>query len=199
MITLARLASTVAALALAVTPAQAAVHVFNTSLSGLNEVPAVISPGGGFALVTVDDAAFTMRVVASFSGLSGITTAAHIHCCAPIGSNAAVATTTPSFVGFPLGVTAGSMDQTYDMALASSYRAAFITGNGGTVPTAFNALLAGLQANRAYFNVHTTAFPGGEIRGQLTLVPEPSGWALMLSGFGALAGALRTRRRLRLA
>ena len=44
-----------------------------------------------------------------------------------------MATRVPSFVGFPLGVTAGSMDNTYDLNLASSYNPAFVTDNGGTV------------------------------------------------------------------
>ena len=32
----------------------------------------------------------------------------------------------------PLGVTAGSMNQTYDMTLASSYNPSYVTANGGT-------------------------------------------------------------------
>ena len=44
-----------------------------------------------------------------------------------------------------------------------------------------------------YLNLHTSAFPGGEIRGQVIPIPEPSG--LMLLGGGlALLAALRRRR-----
>ena len=37
--------------------------------------------------------------------------------------------------------------------------------------TLFNGLFAGTE----YLNIHTTAFPGGEIRGFLSPVPEPAG------------------------
>lgn len=176
--------------------AQATTYVFTGALSGDQEAPIpVVTPGTGFAKVTIDDLFDTMRVEANFSGLLGTTAAAHVHCCAPPGTNAGVATTTPTFPGFPSGVTSGSYDNTFDMTLASSYNAGFITANGGTVSSAFAALFSGLQAGQAYFNIHTTSFPGGEIRGQLSYVPEPGPWALMIAGFGLAGMALRRRGR----
>jgi hypothetical protein len=56
------------------------------------------------------------------------------------------------------------------------------------------ALLAGLGAGEAYLNIHTQTFPGGEIRGNFALVPEPATWAMMIVGFGA-AGAMLRRSR----
>lgn len=151
-------------------PAQAVVILYSATLNGANESPPNASAGTGVATVTVDTVLNTMRVQASFSGLTGTTTAAHIHgnTAVPGTGVAGVATTTPSFVGFPLGVTAGSMDQTYDMTLASSYNAAFVTANGGTTAGARAALFSGLAAGTTYFNIHTSAFGAGEIRGFLT-------------------------------
>jgi hypothetical protein len=94
-----------------------------------------------------------------------------------------------------LGVTAGTYDHTFDLSLASSYNAGFITANGGTVSGAFNALVTGLNAGKAYFNVHTSAFPGGEVRALLTPVPEPESYALVASGLAILAAAAMRRRR----
>jgi hypothetical protein len=136
--------------------------------------------------VTVDLDALTMRVETTFSGLTGTTTIAHIHCCVDPPGNVGVATPTPTFPGFPAGVTFGSYDNTLDLALASSYNAAFVTANGDSVDGAMNALLDGLDAGRAYLNIHTSFRSGGEIRGFLTLVPEPGTWALMIAGLGGL-------------
>ena len=43
-----------------------------------------------------------------------------------------------------------------------------------------------------YVNLHTLSFPGGEIRGQVTVVPEPSAGLLLALGLGGLA--LQRRR-----
>jgi hypothetical protein len=94
-------------------------------------------------------------------------------------------------MGFPLGVTAGSFSNTYDMTLASSYNPAFITANGGTVASAEAALIGGMVAGGTYFNIHTSVFGGGEIRGFLA-VPEPS--TLVFVGAGLLVLCLGYKR-----
>jgi hypothetical protein len=58
--------------------------------------------------------------------------------------------------------------------------------------TRVNALFAGLS----YFNIHTTQFPGGEIRGQLEFIPEPTTLLLLVSGLGGLAAWRKMRTRL---
>jgi len=175
------------------TAGHAAIIQLSADLSGLVEVQPNASPGTGFAFVEFDTLAETLHVSATFSGLIGTTTAAHIHCCtaSPETGAAGVATMTPSFGGFPLGVTAGSFDQVYDMSQASSWNAAFIAANGGNVTGAEAALAAGLSTYTAYFNIHSNVFPGGEIRG--FLVPEPGSLALLAVGAVGLGFNLRRK------
>lgn len=183
------------ALVLSILPAAAsAVLFYAAELSGPAEAPPNASPATGSAFITIDPVLNTMRVQASFSDLIGTTTASHIHCCTAVADTGTVgvATTTPTFTGFPGGVTSGSYDHVYDMTLAGSYNPAFITANGGTVASAFAVLLAGLDADLAYFNIHTNLFPGGEIRGFLHAVPVPGSLALLALGLAAFT--LRRRR-----
>lgn len=175
--------------------AKADTLVFIATLTGAQEVPPAASPGIGFAVVTVDTVAHTLMVSVTFSGLVSPTTVSHIHCCAPPGINAGVATPVPTFPGFPAGVQDGSYTNTFDLTNISSFNPAFITAQGGTVFGAEAALLAGLLNGTAYFNIHTMMFPGGEIRGQLHLVPEPGTLLLFGTGIAGAIGLIRKRRK----
>ena len=176
-------------------PAAHAIPItFVADLTQALEVPPTLSPGTGSATVVLDTTANTMHVEVTFSGLTSGTTASHIHCClaSPFetGVNVMVATTTPTFPGFPLGVTSGTYDMTFNLLDAATYNPAFITSPfdpSGTVAGAEAALVAGIEDGKTYLNIHTTDFPGGEIRG--FLVPEPTSLVLFgsaLFGFGLI-------------
>ena len=150
------------------------VKQYNFTLSGPAESPPNASPGTGNGFVILDTTASTMLVSVSFSGLTANTTAAHIHSAttSPGTGTAGVATTTPSFAGFP-NATSGTYSKTLNMTLSSSYNPSYVTANGGTTATAFAALCAGIDEGKAYFNIHTSNFTGGEIRGFLLAAMTP--------------------------
>jgi hypothetical protein len=125
-------------------PSEAATSTSTATYSGTQENPPNASTGTGRATVTTDTTANTVTVQVTFSGLTAIDTAAHIH-QGPAGSNGPVVV---PFTGFPVGVTSGSYQNTLSV---TSALAAQIASN----PSGF------------YVNIHTTTFPGGEIRGQL--------------------------------
>ncbi len=180
------------ALALLCAPAVQAVPItYTATLTGTAEVPPNASPGTGSATVIYDDAAHTLDVTVDFKNLLGTTTASHIHCCtaAPFTGTAGVATQTPTFAGFPLGVQSGTYHNVFDLTLLSSWNPAFVSSHGGTAAGAEMAFALAAPMGETYLNIHTDRFPGGEIRG--FLVPEPA--SLSLFALGALV-ALRRRR-----
>ena len=171
----------------------ATVITYVGNLNGANESPSNASPGNGTALVTYNTETQKMEVEVLFSDLTTPNTAAQIHCC-----------TTLPFAGSwcrrnycrptGLGVTFGTYSHTFDLSQASSYNPAFVTAQGG-VANAEAALLAGLAGGTTYLNIHTSQNQGGEIRGFLLAVPEPS--TLGFVGL-ALAGLLAFGRSRRL-
>jgi hypothetical protein len=175
-------------------PSQATTFTFTANLSGPNEAPPNASPGMGFGIIVFDNVAHTLEIDVIFSGLLGPTTASHLHCCiAPPGATG-VATQTPFFVGFPIGVTSGAYSHVFDTTQIATYNAPFVTASGGTALGAEAALLAGALAGQEYLNIHTSVQPGGEIRGFLVAVPETSTLALLSIGIAGILGFARIKR-----
>ena len=148
-----RLAMVVAILALAgipgtvlaVDPTQPA---YGGPLTGAQEIPAVATGaiGQGTAVISADGSTVTYLV--TYSGLSGTVAAAHIHTGA-VGIAG----------GVILPLTAGPSPMTGTLT-AANFAAS------GSVTT-FAQAVAAIRAGTTYFNVHTAANPGGEIRGQI--------------------------------
>jgi hypothetical protein len=184
----------VAALAVTVAlaaPAEAAVLTWSATLGGANEIPPNATTGDGFGTVGFDDVTNILALDLEWQNLTGDGVQAHIHCCvaAPPGN-----------VGIALDLwlvanpqpASGTYSAVYDLDADNPFRAAFVTANGGTSLAAMQALIAAMNAgDRAYFNIHTVMFPGGEIRGNLAAVPEPAGVLLLAGGIVAV---LRRRR-----
>jgi hypothetical protein len=115
----------------------------NAQLDGAQEVGPVATPASGWGVFTIDPLVNELRYHVVFTGLSGAETAAHIHGPAIHGTNA----------GVLLSLPAGS-PKIGTWLYAETQEADILNG-------------------RTYVNVHSAAFPGGEIRGQIvpTVVP----------------------------
>ncbi len=179
-----------AAMLMAAAAAQASVLTFFTTFAPEG---AGGRTGSGSAVVTFDDVSHVLTYSGNFTGLSGVTTASHFHCCtaAPFDGATGIAVDTPSLDGFPLGVSAGSFNSSLDLDDAANFNPVFLTASGGTTDLAIARLLNGFYSHTAYLNIHTRTFGGGEIRG--FIVPEPTGLALM--GLSLLALGATTRRK----
>ncbi len=157
-------------LCLLANPVHAIVFDFSAAIDGLQTVPPSGSTGTGTGIVSYDDATNLLSWDVSWSGLTGPVTVMHFHGPAPPGANAGVQ------------VNIGAISGTTSPSIGSA--------------TITNAQAADLINELYYINIHTAQFPGGEIRGQVLLVPEPAGVALASLGISAGAFFLRRRRLL---
>ena len=188
-------------------PAYATQHLFETvtvsggvptgpGMDGPSESPANASPGTGYGTALYDDLAHTLKLDATFTGLTGTVTQSHIHTptATPFVSTVGVVVIPGTLPGFPPGVTSGIYSQTLDLTQASSYAPTYVSLHGG-VGGAEIALISQFNQGRAYWNIHSSTFGGGEIRGFFVSVPEPATCAL-IAMYAAFFGCFtRTRRK----
>ena len=156
-----RLAMVVATLALAGLPATVLAvdptqPAYGGPLSGAQEAPPVVTSATGQGIVVISADGSTVTYLVTYSGLSGTVAAAHIHTGA-VGIAG----------GVILPLTAGPSPMTGTLT-AANFAAS------GSVTT-FAQAVAAIRAGTTYFNLHTAANPGGELRGQIGVtVPAPA-------------------------
>jgi len=119
---------------------------YSASLSGAQEVPPNASPASGTAFMTYDGT--LLHYTVTYSGLTAPRTAGHFHGPALPGVNA----------GVVFGIATGGPS------------ADVITGTWAIDATN----LARLNSGLLYLNIHTSTFPGGEIRGQVNVDATPN-------------------------
>jgi hypothetical protein len=150
--------------------------LFTASLDGAQDGGGA-RQGTGFVNLSLTGNTLTLN--GAFSGITTPSTAAHIHGpSGPFPQSAGVIYNLGGPV-IPIGVTSGNINGSVTLADIGTYT--------------LSQQLADLNNSRWYVNIHDSTFPGGEIRGAIVPVPEPSTWALM--GFSALGLIWSLRRK----
>ena len=157
-------------LLLTATIAHAQLYFFDINLDGSQEPNNPVTEGWGTGTATLQWSTREFTLDFSFADLGAPTVAAHIH-AAPMGVNGPVII---PLTLVPLGENWGSGH--FEGIISPEHAWEMISDN-------------------TYLNIHTTAYLGGEIRGQLLVggaVPEPSTYALF--GAAALLAGVAVRR-----
>ena len=162
----------------------AATEDFNVSLDSAQENnPLDTSSATGVGTLTFDTTLNTLTFNNNFqwSGLSADSTLSHIHGPAlPSLSAGVLYNLTPTYTQVGPGIRQGTFSGTLSLV-------------DGTGNFTIAQQVSQLENGQWYLNIHSTAFPGGEIRGQIVLVPEPSMLALLGLGAGGLVWGWRRR------
>ena len=137
--------------------------VMRATLTGGEETPNMVLSGAvATAEVAVDPTNDEIAVVLRVFNLPNGSTASHIH-VGPKGLSG------PVVLDFPIGAgRTGDFTLTFRVHDGSAFHARPEIG----IRTFADALQA-IAGGNAYVNIHTSAFPGGEIRGQLS-VADPN-------------------------
>ena len=136
--------------------AQAQVITFNALLSGGNEVPPVVTGSAGSAVVTWNTATRTGTYRVDVYNMPVGTTASHIHVGAyNVGG--------PVIINFT--VPAGGISN--DFALQGTFACSDVVARAAQGINSCDDFEQALVLGNTYVNVHSTANPGGEVRGQL--------------------------------
>ena len=147
---------------------------YTADLKGSTVSPPTGSTALGHVVVIIDFDVHRMQILTEFSGLAGTVTEAHLHGPTDevFAGTAGTITPLPAPDGFPTGVTSGA----YTSASSTSTSRRRTTPRSW-LPTGLSSvarcrrLFDALGAGKAYFDIHTTAFPAGEIRGFVVDVP----------------------------
>ena len=140
---------------------------FRTDLTGYEEVPSLSTPGVGSFKAAVNRAGTEIRYKLEYEALPTPVTQAHIHFEQRTNNGNIVAFLCSNMPTAPAGTPAcpaagGTVRGTIGAAQVTNNAAAQKIAAGEIAE-----LIAAMKAGATYVNVHTTEFPGGEIRGQL--------------------------------
>jgi hypothetical protein len=135
-------------------------------LTGFDETPSLSSPGHGFFRAIVDEDAGTIQYWLTYDGVANVQQS-HLHLGEHHimgGISVFLCTNLPN--ANPPGVQACPQSPGQ---ITGTIKAEHVIGPTaqGLGPNEFAELVTAIRANSVYVNLHSMAFPAGEIRGQL--------------------------------
>ena len=140
---------------------------FETQLTGLQEDPLALSTTGtGRFRATLDAAGTTLNWELSYNGLEGTVTQAHIHFGGRHQSGGVMVFFCTNLGNGPAGTQACPAAPATVTGSITAFDVVGPVGQGITAGS-FAELLTALRTGTVYANVHSTLYPGGEIRGQV--------------------------------
>ena len=148
--------------------AQGKHHAKTDRLSGYNETPAINTLGTGTFSAEIDDNAQTISYKLTYSGLSSNATQAHIHFGNRFSSQGISLFLCSNLGNGPAGTQACPPG---DATVTGTLHPADVVGPAaqGIPPGAagWDSIVRAIRAGVAYANVHTSTWPGGEVRAQI--------------------------------
>jgi hypothetical protein len=141
----------------------------HADLNGYGENPTLSSPASGNLDVRISGDGQSLEYVLSYDGLPTNVLFAHIHLGRP-AINGGVMVFLCTNGAAPAGIPVPPACPQGGGTVSGVLTAADVIGppSQGVSAGEFAEVIRALEATAAYANVHTTAFPGGEIRGQVT-------------------------------
>ena len=161
--------------AIAAAPAAAShrTEPFHADFSGFNEVGAlnaqtgaILSPGRANLELRLDRVNQTLTFVLTYSDLSAPVTQSHIHFGKKHMAGGVMVFFCSNLASAPAGTQACPASGGTVTGTLSAANVLALAGQNVTAGD-FQALVDALESDTAYANIHTTAFPAGEIRGEV--------------------------------
>jgi hypothetical protein len=140
----------------------------DAKLIGFQEVPALLSTGEGVFSATVDPSRTSITFTLTYSGLLADATQSHIH-IGQRGVNGGVMIFFCTNLTPPAGVPVPQHCPLREGTITGTVTAADVVGPTaqGIAPGNLDNVISAIQSGQIYANVHSTRWPGGEIRGQV--------------------------------
>lgn len=156
----------------AAVPVQAQGGTINTRLRAFEEVPALSTPGGGFFTAVINADGTEIEYELRYFNMEGDVTQAHLHFGQKSVNGGIMIFLCSNLGNGPIGTQTCPTDNGTITGTITSANVGSGANSQGVGANELFSVLRGIRAGVVYANVHTTIFPGGEIRGQLVFTPD---------------------------